>query len=202
MSDAQNYYDGLISQGYSADNATTYTQQHFPDFGGGAAPGPVADAAPVAAVMEDPVAEAAPAAMPMEAAPAAMPMEAAPMAAAGGGHGKVRSPIRTILLSVVSLGFYQMIWHWKVAGENERHAGVGPGGLMHFVQLLIPLWNIVRIVKFHREIGAVQEASGIAKTVSGRTFLWCIIPLAGPFIYIFKVQGGINDAWQARGAPI
>ena len=55
MSDAQNYYDGLISQGYSADNATTYTQQHFPDFGAQPA-APEVDAAPVAAVA--PMAEA------------------------------------------------------------------------------------------------------------------------------------------------
>jgi hypothetical protein len=40
MSEAQTYHDGLISQGYSAADAVSYTQQHFPDFG--AAPAVVA----------------------------------------------------------------------------------------------------------------------------------------------------------------
>ena len=32
MSAAQSYYDGLITQGYTPDQAQTYTQKHFPDF--------------------------------------------------------------------------------------------------------------------------------------------------------------------------
>ena len=32
MSDAQSYYDGLISQGYTPDQASQYTKQYYPDF--------------------------------------------------------------------------------------------------------------------------------------------------------------------------
>lgn len=32
MSDAQSYYDGLIGQGYTPDQATEYTRGYFPDF--------------------------------------------------------------------------------------------------------------------------------------------------------------------------
>ena len=32
MSAAQSYYDGLITQGYTPDQAQMYTQKHFPDF--------------------------------------------------------------------------------------------------------------------------------------------------------------------------
>ena len=32
MTDAQTYYDGLISQGYTSDQAVSYTQQYYPDF--------------------------------------------------------------------------------------------------------------------------------------------------------------------------
>ena len=49
MTDAQTYYDGLITQGYAPEQAVTYTQQYYPDF----------QAAPVA-----PVAPVAPAAIP------------------------------------------------------------------------------------------------------------------------------------------
>lgn len=32
MSDAQSYYDGLLSQGYTPDQASQYTKQYYPDF--------------------------------------------------------------------------------------------------------------------------------------------------------------------------
>ncbi len=32
MSDAQVYYEGLITQGHAAESAAQYTQQHFPGF--------------------------------------------------------------------------------------------------------------------------------------------------------------------------
>lgn len=43
MSDAQTYYDGLITQGHPPESALTYTQQHFPGFIPG---GAVAEAPP------------------------------------------------------------------------------------------------------------------------------------------------------------
>jgi|GEM_PF-1273075 len=89
MSEGQTYYDGLIGQGYTAEQAAEYTSQHFPDFA--AAP---AEAAP---------AEAAPAAEPMAAAPAeAAPMAAAPMAAAPAGAAPAaggKSKMVALLLS-------------------------------------------------------------------------------------------------------
>ncbi len=44
MTDAQSYYDGLISQGYTPDQAVSYTQQYYPDFQAT----PVQPAAPIA----------------------------------------------------------------------------------------------------------------------------------------------------------
>ena len=32
MADAQSYHDGLIAQGYTAEQALQYTQQYYPDF--------------------------------------------------------------------------------------------------------------------------------------------------------------------------
>ena len=60
MSDAQSYFDGLVAQGYTPEQATSYTQQHYPGFAAATAPIPQ----PMAAV---PVVQAVPA---MVAAPA------------------------------------------------------------------------------------------------------------------------------------
>ena len=62
--DAQGYYDSLLAQGYTSEDATKYTQEHYPEFGQAAvAPAPM----PIPAPGEMP----APAPMPM---PGAQPM--------------------------------------------------------------------------------------------------------------------------------
>ena len=69
MSAAQTYYDGLLGQGYTAEQAMEYTSQHYPEF-------VPSMAAPVTAPMVAAPIAAAPVAQPM-----AQPMAAAPMAA-------------------------------------------------------------------------------------------------------------------------
>ena len=47
MADAQTYHDGLVAQGYPADQALAYTRQYYPDFTpAAAAPVAAAPAAP------------------------------------------------------------------------------------------------------------------------------------------------------------
>jgi len=66
MTEAQAYFDGLVAQGYTAEQAADFTRQHFPEFG--AAQAPVA-VAPVAIAV---------AAAPMMAAATASPVVGAP----------------------------------------------------------------------------------------------------------------------------
>ena len=50
MTDGQTYYDGLIAQGYPADQALGYTQQYYPGFyPATAAPAPMPMSAPMPA---------------------------------------------------------------------------------------------------------------------------------------------------------
>ena len=45
--DAQGYYDSLLAQGYTSEDATKYTQEHYPEFGQAAvAPAPMPIPAP------------------------------------------------------------------------------------------------------------------------------------------------------------
>ena len=123
MSDAQNYYDGLISQGYSADNATTYTQQHFPDFGAQpAAPG--VDAAPVAAVA------------PMAEAPATAQTEMTIQPSAG-----TKSHMVAILLSFFlgALGVDRFYLGYTGLGVLKLFTlgGIGVWALIDFIRIIL-----------------------------------------------------------------
>ena len=130
MSDAQNYYDGLISQGYSADNATTYTQQHYPDFGAqpaapevDAAP-PGVDAAPVAAVA------------PMAEAPATAQTEMTIQPSSG-----TKSHIVAILLSFFlgALGVDRFYLGYTGLGVLKLFTlgGIGVWALIDFIRIIL-----------------------------------------------------------------
>ena len=104
MTDGQTYYDGLIAQGYPAEQALGYTQQYYPGFSPAvAAPAPMPMPAPIPAQpvaqaqaipqpqpMAQPMAQTIPLQQPMmNAAPVGMaPMGMAPMAMAPAGDKK------------------------------------------------------------------------------------------------------------------
>ena len=71
--DAQQYYESLIAQGYTPEDSTKYTQEHYPDFGQESTPAAPEPAAPVP-VAPAPMAIPAPGELP---APAPMPMPGA-----------------------------------------------------------------------------------------------------------------------------
>ena len=68
--DAQQYYESLLAQGYTPEDSTKYTQEHYPDFGQESTPAAPEPAAPEP-VATSPMAIPAPGELP---APAPMPM--------------------------------------------------------------------------------------------------------------------------------
>ena len=124
MSDAQTYHDGLIGQGYSPDDAVTFTQQHYPDFG----------AAP--AVAAAPMAAAPVAAVPM----AGAPMAGAPMAVAAVPVG-TKSHVVAILLSFFLGAFGVDRFYLGYTGlgilKLVTIGGLGLWALIDFIRIII-----------------------------------------------------------------
>lgn len=122
----------------------------------------------------------------------------------GGGiipYGTPRSPLMVLLYSILTLGFYGLYWQYQIAEENKNAGGVGPGGLMHLLLSLIPIVNLYRFVMITAETGEMQTLNGMPKTVSGMTFFWIFLPFLGGFVWLWKLQGAVNNVWYAKGAP-
>jgi hypothetical protein len=133
MTDGQTYYDGLIAQGYPAEQALGYTQQYYPGFTPAvAAPAPMPMPAPTPAPIPQPIPQpmAQPMAQPMMgAAPmGAAPMGMAPMAMKPAGDKKpimawaAVGCIAVALLLAISVQFTNS---WLVDPDDE--AGVSWG---------------------------------------------------------------------------
>ena len=115
--------------------------------------------------------------------------------------GKIRGTGLCMLLTIVTLGIYPIVWYYQVHEEMKRHGGHGLGGglalvLAIFVGFVMPYVTA-------SEVGALYEARGMRKPVSGLTGLWyfpgCFL-LVGSFIWFIKTNGALNNYWRSLGA--
>ena len=130
---------------------------------------------------------AAPAAPPPAVPPPAAPPAIRPV-------GKVRSPAAVVIFSIITLGIYFLYWTYQVFRELKEHTNQGIGPIIGLVIALVV--NPVNWFVLPSEIGNMYQAGGRAKPVSGATGFWNLIPLIGSIIWIVKVQGALNRAWD------
>ncbi|MFO7592324.1 MAG: DUF4234 domain-containing protein [Acidimicrobiia bacterium] len=128
-------------------------------------------------------------------------MTTPPPAAAPTGTGKIgelRSPVVVMLLSIVTLGIYALYYYFKTFDEMKDYSGEGVGGV---VGLLLSIFcGIITIFVLPAEVGNLYERDGKEKPISGATGFWVLLPILGFFIWLFKVQGRLNDFWESKGA--
>ncbi len=128
-------------------------------------------------------------------------MSTPPPSAASTGTGKVgelRSPLIVLLLSIVTLGIYGLYYYFKTFDEMKEYSGEGVGGV---VGLLLSIFcGIVTIFLLPAEVGNLYERDGREKPISAATGFWVLLPLLGGLIWLWKVQGRLNDFWESKGA--
>lgn len=122
MTDGQTYYDGLIAQGYPADQALGYTQQYYPGFVSAApAPAPIPAPAPMPA---QPVAQPQAIPQPMMDTPSVgmAPMGMAPMAMMPVGEKKpimAWAAVGCIAAALILCMMGQFGNSWQVSKDDD-----------------------------------------------------------------------------------
>jgi hypothetical protein len=112
-----------------------------------------------------------------------------------GPVGKIRSPWAIIGLSIITLGFYGLYWQYATFKEMKDHSGQGIGGGLGLVLAIFLV--IVNVFIMPSEIANLYKARGQEPPVTAITGLWILLPILGGFIWLFKVQGRLNDYWEA-----
>lgn len=110
--------------------------------------------------------------------------------------GKERSPLGVLLLSIITLGIYGLVWEYKTFQELKDYSGEGLGGLLGLV--LSFFCSIIVIFVLPNEVGNLYRKAGQASPISAVTGLWVLIPFIGGIIWLFKVQGRLNDFWASQ----
>jgi hypothetical protein len=117
---------------------------------------------------------------------------------AAGTPGKVRKPLNVLLLMIVTLGIYALVWYYKTFDELKRSRGEGLGGVLGLVLALF--CSIIVIFLLPAEVAGLYEGAGREAPISALTGLWVLLPIVGGIVWLFKVQGRLNDFWTSVGA--
>jgi hypothetical protein len=120
----------------------------------------------------------------------------APGPATKGPIGQVRDPGREALLSLVTCGIYAYYWIYLTGEELKQHNREGLGG----VAALLLTFVIVGPFIVAAEIQKMYESDGRESPVTPLQGLWLLLPLAGIYIYVSKMQTALNEYWMSKGA--
>lgn len=110
--------------------------------------------------------------------------------------GRHRNPLTVLLLMLVTLGIYGLYWIYITFAEVRARRGKGTSGIVGLLLALIP----VSIFLLPSHVGDMYAEAGKTKPVTGYTGLWALIPLLGSIVWLFKVQGRLNDFWAMASA--
>jgi Domain of unknown function (DUF4234) len=120
-----------------------------------------------------------------------------------GPLGETRSIPLSILWAILTLGIYAFVWVYRTQEEIKRYSGNGIGGVIGLVIFLVI--GVVTYFVVPSEVRYMYEdldgGGKDSSPVRGVTGLWVLLPIAGPFIWFFKVQGALNRYWESKGAP-
>ena len=121
------------------------------------------------------------------------------MSANTGPIGQPRGIGFVIIISIITLGIYQLYWTYKTFDEMKQRTGEGLGGVIGLVIALVI--SIVNAFVIPSEVGNMYKGDGEEAPVRGLTGLWVLLPLVGWFVWIVKVQGALNRYWTSHAAP-
>jgi hypothetical protein len=120
-----------------------------------------------------------------------------------GPLGNTRSIPLSILWAILTIGIYTFIWVYRTQEEMKKYSGNGVGGVIGLV-----IWIVIGIVTYfvvpsevrylHEDLDGGEKGSAPVRGITG---LWVLLPIVGPFIWFFKVQGALNRYWESKGAP-
>ena len=119
-----------------------------------------------------------------------------PAPATKGPVGQTLDSGREALLSLVTCGIYYYYWVYLRGEELKEHNGEGLGG----VALLLLSFVVVGPFLLAAEVEKTYQTDGRESPVSVLTALGLLIPLAGVYIYVNKMQTALNDYWVSKGA--
>jgi len=108
-----------------------------------------------------------------------------------------RSPIVVwLLLPLVTLGIYQLVWHYKINRElRDFHPAIKVDPALAVLSMFVPIAGFVSVYNTGNRIAQAQQLSGSAEKCSG------VLGVVGCFILGLNAlyyQSQLNGLWASR----
>jgi hypothetical protein len=114
--------------------------------------------------------------------------------------GKPRSIGLTILVTIVTFGFWTWLWSYWNGEELKTYRRDGLGGIAY---LLFTIFiSPVTMFLMANEVERMYVDAGEEPKITTIWGLWFLLPIIGNIIWYVRIQGAINDFWQARGGSM
>lgn len=112
--------------------------------------------------------------------------------------GRQRGPGFVLVMYFVTIGIYGIYWIYKSYEEMKGYRGKGVNGIVGVLLAFI----IVTTFLLPAYVGYMYREDGNNRPpISGWSGFWVLIPYAGVFIWLYKIQTSLNTFWESKGAP-
>ncbi len=108
--------------------------------------------------------------------------------------GKVRNPVAVILLTLVTLGIYEIIFNYCTFEELKNWRGM----LYLLFQFLFPIPLIALPWLIPAYVGRMYAEDQREKPIPGVTGFWTLLPIIGSIVWLVKVQNNLNRFWDLK----
>jgi Domain of unknown function (DUF4234) len=124
-------------------------------------------------------------------------------------HAKLRSPVITVVLSIVTIGIYYFVWYYKINREMRdlgrargQDLGQSPATSVLATTLgaLIIVPAVVSVYNTCKRIQAAQRLAGRSDVLNG--WLAVVMYLVVGFILPGYMQSELNKVWTTQGEPL
>lgn len=106
---------------------------------------------------------------------------------------KQRSTGLMIVLSFVTLGIYNIIWHFKFQEDVREETGKGILPWGHILINLVPILNIIYQILWHATIDKKLEFMGARKGNRAALYIILLITVLGGFFVPSLIQSKANN---------
>jgi len=111
--------------------------------------------------------------------------------------GQRRSIATVLLLTIVTLGIWQLVWSHQNGDELKRYSNKGFGGVyLIFSFVFYP----VTMFLMASEVEQLYRNEGEEPPITAIWGLWFLLPIIGNLIWYVRIQRSINDYWASHGA--
>ncbi len=119
-----------------------------------------------------------------------------------GPLGEVRSPMTTLLLTIITCGIYGIVWLYKVSKEiNDYTQSELTNPSFAIIGIFCAVFTWIEVYKIDQALVQIDRVEG--RQSESKFLIWILLSILvgfGFFMMIYQVQEQLNRIWVSNGS--